>query len=221
LLVSAPTQVSPRDLDRGPFKTIFERSRVPMTLIDSERRRVAINDAALTLLGCRSDEAVGSVVGTMIKDDDPTLGDRLWDQLVCTNELYAEHLVSPRDGPALRVSFAAHATTTWGRWLALVVTLSARFEPDGPELIGTTEAKGRGRASQLTPREREVVRRIALGATNREIASDLFVSPATVRAHVRNVMSKTQARTRAQVVAIVLGDLAGFEDLAAKHKRAD
>jgi DNA-binding CsgD family transcriptional regulator len=51
-----------------------------------------------------------------------------------------------------------------------------------------------------------VVHRVALGATTRQIASDLFLSPATVRAHVRNAMTKTKAHTRAQLVAIVLGD---------------
>jgi len=177
-----------------------------MTLIDSERRRVAINDAALALLGCRRDEAVGSIVGTMINDDDPTLGDRLWDQLVRTNELYAEHLVSRSGRPHMRIGFAAHATAIDGQWLALLVILSARVEPDGAELIGRTEAKHPARASQLTPREREVVRRVALGASTPRIAADLFLSPATVRSHVRNAMVKTDAHTRAQLVAIVMGD---------------
>jgi DNA-binding CsgD family transcriptional regulator len=51
-----------------------------------------------------------------------------------------------------------------------------------------------------------VVHRVALGATTRQIASHLFLSPATVRSHIRNAMTKTNAHTRAQLVAIVLGD---------------
>ena len=38
------------------------------------------------------------------------------------------------------------------------------------------------------------------------IAADLYLSPATVRSHVRNAMVKTGAHTRAQLVAIALGD---------------
>jgi DNA-binding CsgD family transcriptional regulator len=58
----------------------------------------------------------------------------------------------------------------------------------------------------LTAREGEVVRRVAMGASTRRIAADMYLSPATVRSHVRNAMVKTGAHTRAQLVAIVLGD---------------
>jgi hypothetical protein len=40
-----------------------------------------------------------------------------------------------------------------------------------------------------------------LGAGTREVAQRLYLSPETVRSHVRNAMSKTSARTRAQLVA--------------------
>jgi PAS domain S-box-containing protein len=185
---------------------VFERSKIPMTLIGRDRRWVEVNDAALEFLRYRREEAIGKVAGSMIKDDDPTLGDRLWEELVRTNEVYAEHLISHRSGTPLRVSIAAHGTTIDGRWHALLVILSARFEPNGAELIGTHKAKSPGRASALTPREREVVRRVALGAGTRQIAADLYLSPATVRSHVRNAMVKTNAHTRAQLVAITLGD---------------
>jgi DNA-binding CsgD family transcriptional regulator len=50
------------------------------------------------------------------------------------------------------------------------------------------------------------LRQVALGASTRQIAADLYLSPATVRSHVRNAMVKTNAHTRAQLVAIALGD---------------
>jgi DNA-binding CsgD family transcriptional regulator len=58
----------------------------------------------------------------------------------------------------------------------------------------------------LTPREREVVRRVALGRSTPQIAADLSLSPATVRSHVRNAMVKAGAHTRAQLVALLLGE---------------
>lgn len=177
-----------------------------MTLIDRDRRRVALNDAALQLFDYRSDEVVGTMAGDSIQDDDPTLVDRLWAELVRTNEVYAEHLVSHRNGKPMRVGLAAHRTTIGGRWMALLFTLSARFEPDGPELIGTNNPKRSGRSSKLTAREREVIRRVALGAGTERIATELYLSPATVRTHVRNAMVKTRAHTRAQMVAIALAD---------------
>ena len=50
----------------------------------------------------------------------------------------------------------------------------------------------------LTRREREVVRLVAVGRTNREIATELFLSPRTVDMHVRNVLRKLDCRSRVE-----------------------
>jgi DNA-binding NarL/FixJ family response regulator len=52
----------------------------------------------------------------------------------------------------------------------------------------------------LSPREAEVLRLIAAGLSNHEIATALFVSNATVKTHINHILSKTGARDRAQVV---------------------
>ena len=54
----------------------------------------------------------------------------------------------------------------------------------------------------LTEREREVMALVAAGHSNDEIASELFVSPATAKTHVSRAMSKLGARDRAQLVVI-------------------
>ncbi len=53
---------------------------------------------------------------------------------------------------------------------------------------------------ELTPREAEVLTLIAAGLSNREIATELVVSDATVKTHVNHVFAKTGARDRAQAV---------------------
>lgn len=53
-------------------------------------------------------------------------------------------------------------------------------------------------ADELTPREAEVLRLIAAGQSNREIARTLFVSEATVKTHVNRIFAKTGSRDRAQ-----------------------
>lgn len=53
---------------------------------------------------------------------------------------------------------------------------------------------------ELTPREVEVLRLIAAGRSNAEIARELVVSAATVKTHVNRVFAKTGARDRAQAV---------------------
>jgi DNA-binding NarL/FixJ family response regulator len=53
---------------------------------------------------------------------------------------------------------------------------------------------------ELTEREREVVTLVGSGLSNEEIATRLFISPATARTHVSRAMSKLEARDRAQLV---------------------
>ena len=53
--------------------------------------------------------------------------------------------------------------------------------------------------SRLTPRELEVVRRVTNGATNPQIARDLYVSESTVKQYVRAAMRKLGARDRTEL----------------------
>ena len=61
---------------------------------------------------------------------------------------------------------------------------------------GTTP--GAADDTDLTPRETEVLRLIAEGKSNREIARTLFVSEATVKTHVNRIFAKTGSRDRSQ-----------------------
>lgn len=62
----------------------------------------------------------------------------------------------------------------------------------------------------LSTREREVLTRIAAGMTSAEVAQALYLSRSTVETHVRNAISKLDARTRsnAVVLAIRRGEIA-------------
>jgi DNA-binding CsgD family transcriptional regulator len=61
---------------------------------------------------------------------------------------------------------------------------------------------GTGRG--LSPREGEITRLLARGLNGEQIAQQLFLSPETVRTHVRNAMVRLRAQTRAQLVAVAL-----------------
>lgn len=52
--------------------------------------------------------------------------------------------------------------------------------------------------AELTPREKEVLRLIAQGASNREIAKQLYISEGTVKNHVTNMLNRLNLRDRTQ-----------------------
>jgi response regulator RpfG family c-di-GMP phosphodiesterase len=54
----------------------------------------------------------------------------------------------------------------------------------------------------LTPREREIVALLAEGLSGEEIAARLFLSPETVRTHIRNARERVGAKTRAHLVTL-------------------
>ncbi len=64
------------------------------------------------------------------------------------------------------------------------------------------EVKGREMATLLTPREIEVVRMVAKGRANKEIASELFIAEGTVKIHLHNIYEKLKINRRADLVRI-------------------
>ena len=69
------------------------------------------------------------------------------------------------------------------------------FFPDAPPVSQLGMAKN----TEFTNREMEILRYLAEGLTDKEIADILFVSPATVRYHVNNLISKTGLKSRTEL----------------------
>jgi DNA-binding NarL/FixJ family response regulator len=77
--------------------------------------------------------------------------------------------------------------------------------PGAPGPVGTTPTAGRGGSqitALLTDRECEVLRLVAAGLSNAEIANHLRISPATAKTHVAHLLTKLDARDRVQLVII-------------------
>jgi DNA-binding NarL/FixJ family response regulator len=74
------------------------------------------------------------------------------------------------------------------------------------EILGSSIIKnsspGKSLKSKLTTREKEILKELINGATNKEIATKLFVSVRTVDAHRRNIMKKLDVKNSAQLVKI-------------------
>ena len=62
------------------------------------------------------------------------------------------------------------------------------------------QARAEADADPLTEREREVLRLLALGHTNQEIAKQLFISVRTAETHRAHIMQKLRFTSRAELV---------------------
>jgi DNA-binding NarL/FixJ family response regulator len=81
---------------------------------------------------------------------------------------------------------------------------AATATPEGDEATGTAPDTGLADHG-LSSRQREVLRLVAEGKTNREIAEDLVLSERTVQRHVADIYARIGARNRAEATAIALG----------------
>lgn len=131
--------------------------------------------------------------------------------------------------PARRLGEAA-VSRLWaeGRALtgdeAVAFALAAVGTPDQPldDPPGPPHPDGASRAGRaghpvapppaLTPRERQVVALVAAGASNKAVAADLVISPATAARHVANILAKLGFSSRAQIAAWATGDGADGPD---------
>ena len=75
--------------------------------------------------------------------------------------------------------------------------LVERFAPDA-----SVQPVVHSDLSSLTPRELEVLRLLARGLSNAELAAKLTLSEATVKTHVANILAKLQLRDRVQAVVL-------------------
>jgi PAS domain S-box-containing protein len=180
------------------FWAAFDRSANPMALVQSDRAIVAINDAFGEDLGYQPDQAIGRTTDLFVAPQWRRRFETDWTRLQRTGRITGERELVRADGRHVHVQFAAHGEQISGRQLFLYVVLDMTLRPIELRLPNRTSAR------PLTPRELEVVGEIAMGRRWHEIAADLFITPSTVKTHVRNAMRKLSARSQAQLVAITL-----------------
>lgn len=176
-----------------------------LLVVDDRRRCVEANETACAVLGRSRAELVGRPLDQLVDSSMATRIAHFW-RAVGDRGGHAGPIAAP-DGTELEIEVRRNVAT--GRHL---VTLSParparrrRFASD-PRPAGPNPAPA-GRFAGRTPsaRECEILRLLATGATDPQIAALLGLSPATVQTHVRNAKAKLGARTRAQAVAMAIG----------------
>jgi PAS domain S-box-containing protein len=177
------------------FWLVFNRSSNPIVLLDEQQRVLEINEPGVALIGRPRGELLGGSLIDSFAAADRSAAARTWATLLQTREGVGTRVLVRPDGSATQVDWAGRLASIGGRRVVIAV------------MIGGTpvrEPGGGSPPSALTRREREVVTLISLGHETGEIAAILVVSPETVKSHVRKAMSKLEAHTRAQLVAVAL-----------------
>ncbi|NJP98505.1 tetratricopeptide repeat protein [Nonomuraea sp. FMUSA5-5] len=98
----------------------------------------------------------------------------------------------------------SRTTALWSRGQTMRPDMAARHVLSGERVTGKPPAKAPvaaepGRHSLLTAREREIAGLLTRGLSNRIIAEELVISPATVARHIANIMEKLGYTSRAQI----------------------
>jgi DNA-binding NarL/FixJ family response regulator len=102
-----------------------------------------------------------------------------------------------KDIPADQLAGAVRTVADGGALLAPSITrrLIGRFAERR-----AADSAAASRLERLTERERNVVAAVARGASNTEIAGELFIGSATVKSHVSSILTKLGLRDRTQIV---------------------
>jgi predicted ATPase/DNA-binding CsgD family transcriptional regulator len=103
---------------------------------------------------------------------------------------------------SLRGEDAVARVWAHGRLLTAEAAIELAIRPRAGDAGGDPAAPGDGArvaADPLSAREREVAALVASGRSNKDIARELFISPATVAKHIANIMGKLGFRSRAQI----------------------
>ncbi len=182
------------------FRDAFNQSRNAMVLLDDDRRHVEVNGAYVQLLGYRPSELIGRPVYEL-RADHSGISEQEWRAALRQKQFTGTIELVRADGGHLTAEYAGHPEVVTGRQLILFVALrvarGGRMRDDS--------APGTPRP-ELSPRELDVVRLLALGFSGPEVADELRIAHNTVRTHTRNAMTKVSARSRAQLVAKTLAD---------------
>ena len=173
------------------FWDVFVRSDSPMLVVDDARVLREANPAACRMMRAARDDIVGHALSDFTPASHAGDLDAAWQDFIDRRHVVRDWSFTDVEGHPIPVSVAATCDIPEpGRHLGVVLwTVDEPRAADQP---------------RLSPREREITRLLAAGLSGEAIARELFLSPETVRTHIRNAMEHVGARTRAHLVAIAV-----------------
>jgi DNA-binding CsgD family transcriptional regulator len=187
------------DADKQSLWAFIDAAPVALLAADNERQIVRVNQRWCDLTGYDADAATRMRLDDLLAPESRPGIDMRWSDLMATGLATARVVILRPDHVRIAVRYGAFANVLSG------VHVGAYLPEPGQDNRALRPARAR-RAGQLTRREQESLRLVAMGMTTTAAADQLGISPETVRTHVRNAMNKLGARTRAQAIAVAMRD---------------
>jgi DNA-binding NarL/FixJ family response regulator len=164
---------------------------------DEGRRLVERTDPDVALIDIRLGDDSGIALTAALVDADPDRRIMLY-----TGSSEIDLLISGLDsgarGYALKDGTPSELTTA----LTTVAEGGTYVDPRlHPALLSRRATQTQ---KSLSKREREIMDLLAQGLTGEQVAEKLFLSPETIKTHIRNAMNKLEAHTRVHAIAIAL-----------------
>jgi DNA-binding NarL/FixJ family response regulator len=190
-------------LEREPSIDVIGTSSSPGQAIE------AVSDASVQVILLDLKPPEGPAVARQIRDAAP----EVWLVALAVPEADDEVVawaeagiagVLPRDGSlgdlVTMIHTVVHGETVCSPRVAAALLRRVAVLARDPDRSPATDLPG----PQLTYREMEVVRLMARGLSNKEIAGSLGIALPTVKNHIHHVLEKLQVRTRSEAAALVL-----------------
>ena len=187
------------DADLDVLWEFIDGAPVALMAADNDRQILRVNARWSDLTGYEADAALKMRVDDLLAPESRPGIDMRWSDLVGTGLATARIVLLRPDHSRVAIRYGAFANIVEG------VHVGAYLPEPGQDARSLRPARAR-RAGQLTRREQESLRLVAMGMTTMAAADRLGISPETVRTHVRNAMNKLGARTRAQAIAVAMRD---------------
>jgi len=182
------------------FRTTFDQAAVGIAHTDLEGRWIRVNNKLLEITRYGRQELLKKTFDEMTRHEDEEANRKRIKRLLCgeIDHYSTEERWVRKDGSEvwvnLNVSLVRHRSGEPSYFIAVIQDIDERKKA---ELV----------LRSLTPREIEVLKLLAHGLTNPQIAQELYISPRTVKFHVRHVIVKlgVSDRTEAAYRAAELG----------------
>jgi PAS domain S-box-containing protein len=171
------------------LQSILDFVDVAVACMDLEGRVLVWNRASEELSGWTREEMVGSTVDRVIPPGGREERREVVARTLAEGQTVGAYSRVRRDGTILHIEMRMHLH---------------RGEQGEPHLIVVLVKPLAGHGVSLTPRQKEVLERIAVGQTNDEIARRLVVSRRTVERHVEAILDKLGVENRAAAAALAV-----------------